>query len=147
MITGSAKVRMDDKGRLALPNRYRDSLAAVPGLVLTLHPHSHLVLYQQATFETLRQHLLDMPNIGYMEAHLQEVIIGCAEEVSMDGAGRIMVQNNLRARAKIEREVLLFGVGHSIHIWDEKSWEQRNTLMLSRLQDGALSEQWQQLKL
>ncbi|MCH9757551.1 MAG: hypothetical protein K0U19_00395 [Proteobacteria bacterium] len=147
MITGSAKVRIDEKGRLAIPNRFREALNASNGLVLTMHPHKHLSLYKKDAFEALKEKLLQMPNIGYIESHLQEVIIGCAEHVSLDSAGRIMVQNNLRMLAAIERETLFFGVGESIHIWDEKLWEQRNLVLLSRLQDGELSEQWKQLKI
>ena len=147
MITGSAKVRMDDKGRLAIPNRFREPLAKGRGLVLTLHPHNHLILYSEDVFEARKQQLLAMPNIGYMESHLLEVFIGCAEQVAMDGTGRVMVQNHLRERAKIEREVLLFGVGDNIHIWDEKSWEQRNEVFVARLQDEGFSERWQNIKL
>ena len=147
MVNGSAKVRMDEKGRLAIPNRFRDALADSNGLVLTLHPHKHLMLYSDEEFERVKQSLLGLANIGYMEAHLQEVIIGCADIVQLDSAGRITVHSHLRSFAGIEREVLMFGVGDNIHIWDEKAWGQRNTLVLSRLQDGELSEEWKQLKL
>lgn len=147
MMTGSAKVRIDEKGRLAIPHRFREAFAGGSGLVLTLHPHDHLVLYTHSRFQQIREDMLKMPNIGYHESHLQEKIIGCAEEVNLDSAGRIMVQSNLRARAKIERDVLFFGIGEKIHIWDEKAWSQRDAVVLSHLQDGGLSEQWQNLKI
>jgi len=154
MMTGAAKVRLDDKGRLALPNRYRDALAAgdsgdsvAAGLVLTMHPHKHLALYTERAFAALRDQVLSLPNLAYEAAHLQELIVGCAESAALDSAGRISVSGALRARAGIGRDALLFGVGEKIHIWDEQAWEQRDLLLRARLQDAELSEQWRALKI
>lgn len=135
-----------------MPQRYREALAALAEeseakLVLTLHPHRHLTLYGEARFDEMREAVMKLPNLGYEASHFQETLVGCAEEVALDSAGRMVVSSALRGRAGIERDVLLFGVGDKIHIWDEKAWERRDTMVRARLQDRELAEPWQELRI
>lgn len=147
MINGSAKIRIDDKGRGAIPTLFREFLARDERLILTFHPHGCLVLYPGARFDAVERQITEMGNIGYLDAHIEEVIIGCAEQVSLDSGGRLMIHSHLRERANIRRDALLFGVGDSIRVWDEERWEQRHLLLLSRLQDEGLSEPWKKLRI
>lgn len=147
MINGSAKVRIDDKGRGAIPTLFRDFLASDKRLILTFHPHGCLVLYPGERFDAVERQIVEMGNVGYLDAHLEEILIGCAEQVSLDGAGRLMFHSHLRERANLRRDALLFGVGDSIRIWDEERWEQRHLMLLARLQDEGLSEPWRKLRI
>lgn len=146
-VTGSAKIHPDEKGRIAIPSRLRDHLLAATTLTLTLHPHGCLSLYTDMQFAKVKEQILASGNMGYFDSHLEEIIIGCAETITIDNAGRITISSHLRERTRIKRDVLLFGVGESVRIWDEERWEQRNTLMTANLQDDGISEPWKNIRI
>ena len=130
-----------------MPNRFRDFLPSDKPFILTFHPHGCLVLYKQERFEEIEQQIAEIGNIGYLDAHMEEVIVGCAEQATLDAAGRLLIQSHLRERAQMGRDALLFGVGDSIRVWDEERWEKRHLLMLSRLQDEEISKPWRRLRI
>ena len=146
-MIGSAKIRMDDKGRLAVPARYRERLGDPQNAVLTAHPHGCLALYPGPVFAEKQAKINEMPNTGFWDAALQEMLLGFAEEAKMDSAGRLLVNPALRDHAGIERDTLLLPVDRALRIWDERRWEQRKIAMQAALQDGGLSEQWRNLVL
>ena len=84
--------------------------------------------------------------MSYFDSHLEEVIVGSAEFMQLDSAGRILIPN-LRERAVIKRDVLLFVMSGRMRIWDEERWEQRNQVMEARLQDEEFSQQWRNLNI
>ena len=146
-IRGAGKVRVDEKGRLAMPALFRDFLQRQLPPVLTFHPHGCLVIYTGEHFEEIARQFSGMGNAGYLDAHMEEVIIGCAENVALDKTGRLMIHGHLRERANIRRDVLLFGVGDGIHVWDEERWEKRHLMLLTHLQDAGMSEEWKKLRI
>lgn len=147
MINGSAKTRADDKGRLMLPIKFREFLPSDSPFILTLHPHGCLTLYKNERFSEIARQIAEIGNIGFLDAHMEEVIVGCAESVLLDSAGRLLIQNHLRERANIRRNVLLFGMGDCIRVWDEERWTNRNTMALSQLQDREMEEPWRKLRI
>lgn len=146
-MVGSAKVRIDDKGRLAVPARHRELFGDGPGVVATAHPHGCLVLYPEEAFAEKAREINQMPNTGYWDAALQEILLGFAEEAKMDSAGRLLLSPALRDYAGIERDTLFLPVARSLRVWDERRWEQRKLATQAALQDGGLSEQWRNLVL
>ena len=146
-MIGSAKARMDEKGRLAVPARYRPLFGDGESAVVTAHPHGCLVLYPADIFAEKARRVGEMPNTGFWDAALQEMLLGFAEEAKMDAAGRLLLSPALRDHAAIERDTILLAVGGAVRIWDERRWEQRKIAMQSALQDGGLSEQWRNLVL
>ena len=146
-MIGSAKVRMDEKGRLAVPARYRDLLGAASAVVATAHPHGCLVLYPETEFSQKSKELGEMPNTGFWDAALQEMLLGFAESAKMDAAGRLLLSPALRAHAALERDTLMLAVNNAVRVWDEQRWEQRKLAMQAALQDGGLSEPWKNLVL
>ena len=146
MMIGSAKVRMDDKGRLAVPVRYRELLGGQPA-VITAHPHGCLALYPGDHFHQKINDIGQMPNTGFWDAAVQEMLLGFAEEAKIDNAGRFLLSPALREHASIERDTLFLAIQNAVRIWDERRWEQRKIAMQAALQDGGLSQQWRNLVL
>lgn len=148
MICGSAKIRMDDRGRLALPNRFRDYVQAMDGAYLTAHPHGCLALYSREKFEDIVAQFERMSKMPFFNSLIEEMMVGCAEEVKLDSAARIQISNSLRARARIERDALMFVMNGRMRIWAEERWEQRHQVLETRLQDDGFSEElWRDLKI
>jgi MraZ protein len=55
---------------------------------------------------------------------LQRLLVGHADEVDMDGAGRILVPPALRQHARLEHRVVLVGQGNKFELWDEARWQE-----------------------
>ena len=126
MLTGCSTVNLDAKGRLALPTRYRAALQAScdGNLVLTVHDDGCLLLYPLPEWEEILRKLVRLPNQKPRARHLQRMLIGHATEVELDSHGRILIPPRLRDFAKLEKRVVLAGVGNKFEIWNEAAWEE-----------------------
>ena len=143
---GANKVRLDDRGRLAVPNRLRDILAD-GDFVLTAHPHACLAVYSEPRFAEIEKQFTERGNLAYFDSHLEEIVIGSAEKLQLDSAGRFLISGHLRDYAGIDRDILLFNLQHAMRLWSEERWRQKQTLMMARLQDKELSPLWGELRL
>ena len=86
---------------VGFPSRFRDCLQSGGNWYLTGHPHGCLALYSEARFQKIVKHFEESPNMSYFDSHLEEVIVGSAEFMQLDSAGRILIPNHLRERAVI----------------------------------------------
>ena len=142
---GAAKVRLDDRGRVAAPKQYRELLREPS--VLTAHPHGCLAVYTEARFAEIAAQLASRPNTNYYDSILEEIVLGGAEPLVLDAADRFLIGGHLRADAAIARDARLFKLPDSVRIWSEERWTQRHALMTSRLQDEEFSSTWRELRL
>ncbi|MFQ5643125.1 MAG: division/cell wall cluster transcriptional repressor MraZ [Thiogranum sp.] len=126
MFRGGSSVKLDAKGRMALPTRYRALITErYDGrLVLTVHDDGCLLLYPQPEWEDIELQLVRTPNQDRRTRDMQRMLVGYATEVELDGNGRILIAPRLRDFANLDKSVALVGVGKKFEIWNEESWEQ-----------------------
>jgi MraZ protein len=124
VFRGVTELVLDAKGRLAIPARHRDALAAVSGgrLVVTADPSRCLLLYPLAAWEPIQARLMSLSSFDERIRGLQRLLVGHADDVELDAAGRILVPPALRRYAALERAVVLVGQGRKFEIWDEGKW-------------------------
>lgn len=124
MFRGATALNLDAKGRLAVPAKHRDALTAHPGsrLVLTAHPHRCLLLYPQSAWEPIQQKIMSLPSLDKQASLLQRLLVGFAEDVDLDGAGRLLVSPVLRDFASVEKQVMLVGQGTHFELWSQDGW-------------------------
>lgn len=124
MFQGAAQLNLDSKGRLAIPSRHRDVLLAhcAGQLVLTADADGCLLFYPQPEWEPIRDKLLKMSALDPRIRALQRRLIGYAEEVEMDAAGRVLISPALRSYATLDKRVMLIGQGNKFELWDEAKW-------------------------
>ena len=144
-IIGTAIVRLDDRGRVAAPKQFRELLSAPS--VLTGHPHGCLAVYTAARFAEIEEQIRALPPSGYFNSLLEEIVLGGAEHLQMDAAGRFLIGGHLRDVAAIKRDARLFKLPDSVRVWSEEIWKQRYALMTARLQDEEFSPEWRNLRL
>lgn len=125
MFQGAAQISLDAKGRLAIPTRHRDRLQADSEgkLVLTAHPHRCLLLYPAAAWEPIRARIMTLSSFDPQTSLWKRLLVGHAEEVSLDASGRLLVSPELRRFAGIEKQVMLFGQGSHFELWSAEAWE------------------------
>lgn len=127
MFQGAAALNLDAKGRLAVPSRHRESLAAIADgtLVLTAHPHRCLLIYPLLAWEPIRDKVLQAPSLEQQSALLKRLLVGFAREESMDAAGRVLIAPELRQYAGLEKAVWLVGQGNHFELWSDAGWKQQ----------------------
>lgn len=139
MFQGAAQLNLDSKGRLAIPARYRDMLAAhcAGQLVLTADADGCLLMYPQPEWQPIREKLMQLSAFNPRIRALQRFLVGHAEDVAMDGAGRVLISPTLRNYAALEKRVMLVGQGSKFEIWDEARWQAQHEKMIG-FTDGDL---------
>ncbi len=116
---------------MSIPTRHRDALQkqAAGQLTLTRHPDGCLLVYPRPVWEERREQIVRFP----MSARaLQRLLLGHAQDVDMDSAGRVLVAPELRSAAGMNREVMLMGMGTHFELWDAER--------LARAEEAALAE-------
>jgi MraZ protein len=127
MFQGATALTLDAKGRLAVPTKHRDGLVAGSEgkLVLTAHPHRCLLLYPAAAWDPIRGRIMTFSSFDQQASNWKRVLVGFAEELEMDAAGRLLVSPVLRKYAGIDRQVMFVGQGSHFELWSQESWEKQ----------------------
>jgi MraZ protein len=125
MFLGEFTHSIDDKGRLAIPARYRKQL--VDGSVVTQGFDSCLFLYPGSEWEKLAQKLAALPISQPSARSVVRLILGGAMAVEFDSQGRILVPAYLRAYAKIDKEAVITGLYNRLEIWNPVTWQSYKT--------------------
>ena len=117
VFQGTSALSLDGKGRVTVPARHRDALAALSAnqLTLTQHPVGCLLVFPRPAWEGFRAQLMGLP----MEADgWRRFFVGSAVDVEIDSAARMLVPPELRALAGLDKDVLLLGMGQRLELWD-----------------------------
>ncbi len=132
MFQGAAQLNLDSKGRLAIPARHRDMLLeqCAGQLVLTADADGCLLVYPQPEWQPILSKLLALSALDPRIRALQRRLIGYAEDIVMDAAGRVLISPALRSYAVLNKRVMLIGQGKKFELWDEAKWlvQQDNAL-------------------
>lgn len=130
MFQGSSGLTLDAKGRMSIPTRHRDALLqqGQGALTITRHPDGCLLVYPRPVWEERRAQIAKFP-IG--ARGLQRLLLGHAQDVEMDAAGRVLVAPELRAAAGMDREVMLMGMGSHFELWDAAALARNEEAMLA----------------
>ena len=142
MARGSNHISLDAKGRMSIPTKLRDALSGESGgdVVVTISPSDHcLLLYTLEDWGVVEDKLTSLPTLNAQVRQLKRMLIGHADDCSMDGSGRILLPQQLREFANIDRKAVLVGQGDKYEIWDEAHWlAQRESLLAVELDESAL---------
>ncbi|MEJ2602369.1 MAG: division/cell wall cluster transcriptional repressor MraZ [Gammaproteobacteria bacterium] len=130
---GATKVTLDAKGRMAIPTRYRERLAArCDGhVVVTVDRDYCLLIYPLPDWEEIERKLIRLPALNRKARRLQRLMVGYATELELDGHGRILLPKELREFAGLEKQTLLIGQGNKFELWDEERWNERRDSWLA----------------
>lgn len=133
MFRGAAKITLDDKGRLVLPARYRERVLerSKGAVVVTVDRDGDcLLIYPLTDWEQVERRLMELPSLHPQARRLQRLMVGYATELNLDGHGRMLLPQELREFARLERRALLIGQGTRCELWDESRWNERRDLWL-----------------
>lgn len=142
MFRGAAQLVLDNKGRLAIPAKYREAIAerSQGRMVLTADPSRCLLLYPLPDWEPIQARLMSLSSFNEQIRALQRLLVGHADDVELDASGRILVPPTLRQFAMLERDVVVSGQGNRLELWDQVRWNQQTDLATGYAANGTPSE-------
>jgi MraZ protein len=135
MFLGTFQLKLDEKGRLSIPARYRDILQhkyqpgpqqTEPDLILcSIGPR--ISAYPWVVWERMADALDDanaLPGLHQEARDLDYVLSGNAAECTIDTQGRVLIPPHLRTKGKLNSEVTIIGLRRYFEIWDRATWEE-----------------------
>jgi MraZ protein len=120
MFLGTHTPKLDEKGRLILPAKFRDELA--PGLVITKGQERCLVVWPTSEFSEYASKLRTAAQTNSSVRAYTRVFFSSAYDESPDKQGRVTVPTSLREYAGLDRECVVVGADTRIEIWDSVAW-------------------------
>lgn len=126
VFTGQHQLTIDDKGRLAIPARFRARLSETCAgqLIVTRGPNPCLEIYPVPEFERLVADIETMADRKAAE-EVKSIMVGFATEVEMDKQGRVLLPPGLRKAVKLEGVAMLMGQVRRFDLWPEAGFEAR----------------------
>lgn len=122
MFLGEYEHNLDDKGRLAVPARFREELGA--GVIITRGFDRCLMGFPLARWQTLAEQLNNL-TMGQGDArNLRRLIFSGASDTPLDRQGRILIPQNLRDYAGLADQVIIAGVNTHFEIWSKTRWQE-----------------------
>ena len=140
MFRGASSLSLDDKGRFAVPTKYRDAiLSEDQGTVICTVALNEpcLWLYPLAEWLEIEERLLKISNMNPRARRMQRMLLGNATEYQLDKNGRILLAPSLRAHTELGKKIMLVGLMNKFEIWDEDRWHEqmRQDTEIERLGD------------
>jgi MraZ protein len=131
LFRGINQVNLDTKGRMALPAKYRERLQSIcdGNLVVTIDPTNSarepcLLLYPLPEWEVIQEKIDALSSFNPVSRKVQRLLVGHADDLVMDGNGRILLPAALREFARMDKRVVLIGQGKKFELWDETTWNE-----------------------
>lgn len=121
MFIGEYQHSLDQKGRLAVPVKFRAALKK--GAVVTKGLDNCLFLYPKSEWQKLAKKLVNLPINKANTRAFSRLMLAGAMEVEFDKQGRIMLPDYLRKYAGLSKKSIIAGLYNRLEIWNEAAWE------------------------
>jgi len=122
MFIGEYKHSLDDKGRLAIPAKFREILKK--GTVATKGLDGCLFLYGKEQFEKIAVKFAALPISQSRARAFSRHMLAGAMDLEFDNQGRITLPEYLRQFAGLKKNVIIAGLYNHLEIWNETGWQQ-----------------------
>ena len=124
MFMGEYKHSIDAKGRIILPADFREELT--DNFVITKGLDNCLFLYTAEEWDKLSTKLRQLPLAKAEARDFVRFFFAGARQAECDRQGRFLVPANLRAHAKLQKDVVLIGISNRIEVWSKAEWDRYN---------------------
>ncbi|MFC1598342.1 division/cell wall cluster transcriptional repressor MraZ [Patescibacteria group bacterium] len=120
MFIGEYQHNVDEKGRMAIPTKFRADLSK--GAVVTRGLDRCLFLYPTEEWEKLAEKLMKLPISQAKSRAFARLMLAGAMDVSVDRQGRVVLPEYLRKYAGMKKKVVVAGLYDRLELWDEIAW-------------------------
>ena len=136
MLLGTFDHTLDDKNRLTLPAKFRESFAE--GLVVARGFEGCLTAYRREDWDGhVESRLAPLDPLSQETRRIQRHQFAHASESELDKQGRVMIPAKLLEHAGITREVVVVGMRNHVEIWDREAWDRELAAVEGSAEDVA----------
>ena len=121
MFIGEYQHNIDQKGRMAVPSKFRKALTK--GAVVTKGLDDCLFLYTKDEWKKLADKLAALPIARANTRAFARLMLAGAMDVEIDRQGRMLIPDYLRKYASMNKKVVITGLYNRLEIWDETKWD------------------------
>ncbi len=121
MFLGTYTPKLDDKGRLTLPAKFRDELRG--GLMITKGQDHCLYVFTRDAFNDLAAKVASAPLTNEAARAFQRNLFSGTDDQNPDGQGRIAINAELRRYAGLSKDCVVIGAFTRAEIWDAQAWQ------------------------
>lgn len=125
MFIGEYQHSIDDKGRVAVPAKFRATLGE--RAIVTRGLDHCLFIFSAAEWEELAKKLIALPLAQANSRAFTRLMLAGAMEVDLDSQGRMLVPDYLRVYAHLKKQIIAAGLYNRIELWDEAAWKKYKT--------------------
>lgn len=122
MFIGEFQHNLDNKGRIAVPAKFRNKLTA--GAIVTRGLDHCLFVFSNKDWEVLAQKLIALPLAQANSRAFARLMLAGAVDSELDKQGRILIPDYLREYAGLKKQTTVAGLYNRIEIWDSETWKQ-----------------------
>ena len=141
MFIGEYSHNLDDKGRMAIPAKFRRELAK--GAVVTRGLDNCLFLYTKTEWAKLAEKLAALPISQSNSRAFSRLMLAGAMDVELDKQGRVILPEYLRKFASIKKTLVVAGLYNRLEIWDEELWNKYKNQ--TEAESGTIAEKMGEL--
>lgn len=124
MFTGTYNHTIDQKGRMIIPNKFRNLLGDV--FIITRGIDECLEIYDKESWDRFSDKINSLPYSERNAREFKRIFIGNAIELVPDKMGRVQLTPALRSSVGLVSEVTFLGVGDHIEVWDSDTNKKKN---------------------
>lgn len=121
MLLGTHTPKLDEKGRVILPSKFRDDLG--PGVVITRGQERCLYVFSTSEFERVYERIREAPLTNKQARDFQRMFLSGASAEKPDSQNRVTIPPHLRTYAGLERDLVVTGVGAHAEVWNADAWD------------------------
>ena len=125
MFYGEYQHTVDPKGRAIVPSKFREGLG--DKLIITKGLDCCLFAYSLEEWTSLENKLKTLPFTDKDVRAFIRFFFSGAAECELDKQGRILIPQNLREYAALEKDISIIGVSSRVEIWDKTNWQKYNS--------------------
>lgn len=122
MLLGEYQHNLDSKGRVAIPAKFKEKLAA--GAIITRGIDGCLFVFASKEWDDLAKKLVALPLAQSNSRAFVRLMLAGAMDVTLDAQSRILVPDYLRKYADLKKKVTIAGLYNRVEIWDSSRWEE-----------------------
>ena len=126
MYFGEFEYKIDEKGRVPIPPKFRRELK--DGVVLTPGAEKCIIAYPLSEWTKMATTLTSGPVTSSKLRRLNRAIFATAFRILLDGQGRIALPVPLRQYAGIEEELVIAGANNYLELWNKEQWESEKAI-------------------
>lgn len=135
-LFGEHRYRLDPKGRISLPERFREAFA--DGVWLTLGQDGCLIAFPREEWDRQLTRM-DERSLSDPDARaFERFFMANTAQMDLDGQGRVVIPQKLRQKAALGGEVFVNGAGRRLEIWDVAAWERYQAAFEGQYASGTL---------